>query len=75
MDRILKPHVCDRLLALDPGDAAAMRLKADALDALARELLTATGRNYYMTAALQLRRAAAQAGQEATSTDTESVGS
>ena len=43
------------------ADAAAMLLKADALDALARELLTATGRNYYMTTAMQLRRAAAEA--------------
>ena len=65
-------QLCDHLLALDPRDAAAMLLKADALDALARELLTATGRNYYMTTALQLRRAAAEA---ATSSDTESAGS
>ena len=64
-------QLCDRLLALDPRDAAAMRLKADALDALARELLTATGRNYYMTAALQLRRGAAKT----TSGDSESAGS
>ena len=65
-------QLCDHLLALDPQDVAAMLLKADALDALARELLTATGRNYYMTTALQLRRAAAQV---ATSSDSESAGS
>ena len=65
-------QLCDHLLALDPRDAAAMLLKADALDALARELLTATGRNYYMTTALQLRRAA---GEAATSSDSESAGS
>ena len=64
-------QLCDRLLALDPRDAAAMRLKADALDALARELLTATGRNYYLTTALELR----QAADRATSSDTESAGS
>ena len=55
-------ELCDRLLALDPGDTAAMELKADALEALARPLLTATGRNYYLTAAMQLRaRASGQA--------------
>ena len=51
-------QLCDHLLALNPADPAAMLLKADALDALARHLLTATGRNYYMTVARQLRRAA-----------------
>lgn len=48
-------ELCDRLLALDPGDTGAMELKADALEALGRALLTATGRNYYLTAAMQLR--------------------
>lgn len=51
-------QLCDRLLALDPGDRAAMQLKAGALEALARDLLTATGRNYYNTAAMQLRQRA-----------------
>ena len=51
-------QLCDHLLALNPADPDAMLLKADALDALARELLTATGRNYYMTVARQLRRKA-----------------
>lgn len=51
-------QLCDHLLALNPADPAARLLKADALDALARDLLTATGRNYYMTVAGQLRRAA-----------------
>ena len=55
-------ELCDRLLALDPQDADAMELKADALEALARPLLTATGRNYYLTVAMQLRaRARGQA--------------
>ena len=49
-------QLCDHLLALNPTDPDAMLLKADALDSLARELLTATGRNYYMTVAEQLRR-------------------
>ena len=51
-------QLCDHLLALNPADPDAMLLKADALDALARELLTATGRNYYMTVARQLRQRA-----------------
>ena len=51
-------QLCDHLLALNPSDPAAMLLKADALDALAAPLLTATARNYYQTVALQLRRAA-----------------
>ena len=51
-------QLCDHLLALNPSDPDAMLLKADALDALARELLTATGRNYYMTVARQLRQQA-----------------
>ena len=53
-------QLCDYLLALDPEDADAMRLKANALDALAKALLTTTGRNYYMTVARQLRRRAAE---------------
>ena len=52
-------ELCDRLLALDPGDTAALTLKADALEALAKPLLTATGRNYYLTTAMQLRARAA----------------
>ena len=51
-------QLCDHLLALNPADPDAMLLKADALDALARDLLTATGRNYYMTVARQLRQRA-----------------
>lgn len=54
-------QLCDHLLALNPEDADAMRLKAEALDALARTLLTTTGRNYYMTVARQLRQKAAEA--------------
>ena len=57
-------QLCDRLLALDPADGQAMVLKADALEALARPLLTATGRNYYNTVAMQLRRMARQGAPE-----------
>lgn len=52
-------QLCDHLLALNPEDGDAMTLKAEALDALAKALLTATGRNYYMTVARQLRQRAA----------------
>jgi len=48
-------QLSDYLIAADPGDRDALLLKADALEALAEELLTATGRNYYNTTAVQLR--------------------
>ena len=53
-------QLCDHLLALNARDADAMTLKAKALDALAKALLTTTGRNYYMTVARQLRQGAAE---------------
>jgi alkyl sulfatase BDS1-like metallo-beta-lactamase superfamily hydrolase len=46
---------CDHLLALDPSDKKVMLLKADALNLLAEALLTATGRNFYLSDAEQLR--------------------
>ena len=49
-------ELCDHLIALRPDDQAARALKADALDALAEDLVTATGRNYYLTVAQELRR-------------------
>ena len=48
-------QLADRLLALDPNDDAAKRLKADALTELARRSVTATARNYYLTVARGLR--------------------
>jgi len=49
-------ELCDHLLALHPKDAALRSLKADALEQLAETLLTATGRNYYLTMAQELRK-------------------
>ena len=48
-------ELCDHLLALNPEDQAARTLKADALEDIANELITATGRNYYLTVAQELR--------------------
>ncbi|MBR4424158.1 MAG: hypothetical protein IKS68_08030 [Mailhella sp.] len=50
-------RLADHLLALDPAAPAHVMLKADALDALAEGMLTATGRNYALTVAQQLRAA------------------
>jgi len=43
------------LIALNPKSKVPKLLKADALEVLADHLVTATGRNYYLTAARQLR--------------------
>lgn len=51
-------QLADHLIALDPDATKPMLIKADALTGLAENLLTATGRNYYLTVAQQLRRAA-----------------
>ncbi len=51
-------QLADNLIALDPDSAEPKLLKADALTQLAEALLTATGRNYYLTVALQLREEA-----------------
>lgn len=51
-------QLADHLLALDGKSAAAMELKASAFEVLAENLLTATGRNYYLTQAAELRGAA-----------------
>lgn len=48
-------ELLDRLLALNPQDQQLRNLKADALEALAEQLLTATGRNYYLSYAQELR--------------------
>ena len=48
-------QLSDHLIALDPKSKVAKLLKAEALEVLADHLLTATGRNYYLTVAQQLR--------------------
>ncbi len=48
-------QLTDRLLALQPNNKNYKHLKADALNGLANNLETATGRNYYNTSANELR--------------------
>lgn len=48
-------QLADRLIALDPKSTEPKAIKADALEALAERLVTATGRNYYVTIAQELR--------------------
>ncbi len=48
-------QLCDYLLALDYEATAVKQLKANALERIAAELLTATGRNYLLTGAKELR--------------------
>ncbi len=48
-------ELTDRLLALQPDNKEYKYLKADALNGLADNLETATGRNYYNTSANELR--------------------
>jgi uncharacterized sulfatase len=54
-------QLSDYLLALQPEAIEPKLLKADALESLAEALLTATGRNYYLTVAQQLRAEAGSA--------------
>lgn len=49
-------ELCDHLLALEPSAQSIRNLKAEALEVLAEDLLTATGRNYYLTVAQELRQ-------------------
>ena len=49
-------QLTDHLLALDKTSVEPKRIKADALEALGERLMTATGRNYYLTFAQELRR-------------------
>jgi uncharacterized sulfatase len=51
-------QLCDHLIALNPDSKDAKILKADALEKLAEDLITATGRNYYLTVAQELRAGA-----------------
>jgi len=48
-------QLADHLLALDKDDAEARHIKADALTGLARGMVNATARNYYLTVARELR--------------------
>ena len=48
-------ELTDRLLALEPNRQEYKNLKADALNGLADNMETATGRNYYNTSANELR--------------------
>jgi len=50
-------QLCDHLIALSPESGEAKLLKAEALENLAENLVTATGRNYYLTVAQELRAA------------------
>jgi uncharacterized sulfatase len=49
-------QLCDYLIALDPTAREPKLIKAEALEALAEQRLTATGRNYYLTVAQELRQ-------------------
>jgi len=48
-------QMSDHLLALKPQADEPKLVKAEALEALAEKLITATGRNYYLTVAQELR--------------------
>ena len=51
-------QLADHLIALDPTDEQAKGIKADALTNLARNMVNATARNYYLTVARELRESA-----------------
>ncbi len=51
-------QLADHLIAIDAEATEPLLLKADALTMLAEELLTATGRNYMLTVAQELRTSA-----------------
>lgn len=51
-------QLCDYVLSLEPLNNSALLNKADALTALADDILTATARNYYLSSAIQLRKLA-----------------
>jgi uncharacterized sulfatase len=53
-------QLADHLIALDPAAPELLLLKADALTLQAENTLTATGRNYMLTVALELRAQAAE---------------
>ena len=53
-------QLADHLIALNPDDTEPKLIKAQALEALAEQLLTATGRNYYLTVAQELKKQATE---------------
>ncbi|WDE98046.1 alkyl/aryl-sulfatase [Lentisphaera profundi] len=53
-------QLSDHLIYLNPANKKYLLLKASALDILAEKLITATGRNYYLTVAQELRVKAKQ---------------
>ncbi len=53
-------QLADYLIALNPDAPEPKFIKAQALEGLGENLLTATGRNYYLTVAQELRQAAGQ---------------
>lgn len=48
-------QLADHLLAIDKDDSDAKQVKAEALTGLARNMVNATARNYYLTVARELR--------------------
>ncbi|QDV40849.1 hypothetical protein Enr13x_06850 [Stieleria neptunia] len=48
-------QLADHLLAINKDDSDAKQTKADALTKLARKMVNATARNYYLTVARELR--------------------
>jgi uncharacterized sulfatase len=50
--------LADHLLNLNPADTRAMRIKAQALDSIGEKVQSATGRNYILTVAQELRQRA-----------------
>lgn len=48
-------QLADYLLAIDKNDSEAKQIKADALTKLARNMVNATARNYYLSVARELR--------------------
>jgi alkyl sulfatase BDS1-like metallo-beta-lactamase superfamily hydrolase len=53
-------QLCDHLLALNPAAKNPKLIKADALEAIAQNVLSGIGRNYYLTVAQELRQEAAK---------------
>ncbi|MFC1764912.1 alkyl sulfatase dimerization domain-containing protein [Planctomycetota bacterium] len=65
-------QLCDHLLALDHQTQTSKLLKADALEAIAENVLSGIGRNYYLTVAQELR---AEVKNEKVTSETDSAAS